>query len=92
MEEQADAITRQLSRRRRRVEDLQAAISDVRDQNRQCADEDEQETMTRWKEQGTPEIIEDVDREAFMEKAHAYWEENLSPEELEVYNSILSVK
>jgi len=59
---------------------------------RQCADEDEQETMTRWKEQGTPEIIEDVDREAFMEKAHAYWEENLSPEELEVYNSIRSVK
>ena len=45
---------------------------------RQCADEDEQETMTRWKEQGTPEIIEDVDREAFMEKAHAYWEENLA--------------
>lgn len=72
--------------------DLQSAISDVRDQNRQCADEDEQETMTRWKEQGTPEIIEDVDREAFMEKAHAYWEENLSPEELEVYNSIRSVK
>lgn len=72
--------------------DLQAAISDVRAQNRQCADEDEQETMTRWKEQGTPEIIEDVDREAFMEKAHAYWEENLSPEELEVYNSIRSVK
>ncbi|WP_301196104.1 sialic acid TRAP transporter substrate-binding protein SiaP [Corynebacterium stationis] len=72
--------------------DLQAAISDVRAQNRQCADEDEQETMTRWNEQGTPEIIEDVDREAFMEKAHAYWEENLSPEELEVYNSIRSVK
>ena len=72
--------------------DLQASISDVRAQNRQCADEDEQETMTRWKEQGTPEIIEDVDREAFMEKAHAYWEENLSPEELEVYNSIRSVK
>ena len=72
--------------------DLQAAISDVRAQNRQCADEDEQETMTRWKEQGTPEIIEDVDREAFMEKAHAYWEENLSPEELEVYNSIRSVQ
>ena len=72
--------------------DLQAAISDVRAQNRQCADEDEQETMTRWKEQGTPEIIEDVDREAFMEKSHAYWEENLSPEELEVYNSIRSVK
>ncbi|NME88563.1 sialic acid TRAP transporter substrate-binding protein SiaP [Corynebacterium stationis] len=72
--------------------DLQAAISDVRAQNRQCAVEDEQETMTRWKEQGTPEIIEDVDREAFMEKAHAYWEENLSPEELEVYNSIRSVK
>ncbi len=72
--------------------DLQAAISDVRAQNRQCADEDEQETMTRWKEQGTPEVIEDVDREAFMEKAHAYWEENLSPEELEVYNSIRSVQ
>ena len=72
--------------------DLQASISDVRAQNRQCADEDEQETMTRWKEQGTPEVIEDVDREAFMEKAHAYWEENLSPEELEVYNSIRSVK
>lgn len=72
--------------------DLQSAISDVRDQNRQCADEDEQETMTRWKEQGTPEVIEDVDREAFMEKAHAYWEENLSPEELEVYNSIRSVQ
>lgn len=72
--------------------DLQSAISDVRDQNRQCADEDEQATMTRWNEQGTPKVIEDVDREAFMEKAHAYWEENLSPEELEVYNSIRSVQ
>ena len=73
-------------------EDLQSAITDVREQNRQCADEDEQETMTRWRDQGSPQIVEDVDREAFMKRAHAYWEENLSPEELEVYNSIRSIE
>ena len=73
-------------------EDLQSAITDVREQNRQCADEDEKETMTRWRDQGSPQIVEDVDREAFMKHAHAYWEENLSPEELEVYSSIRSIE
>ncbi|NMF31789.1 DctP family TRAP transporter solute-binding subunit [Corynebacterium ammoniagenes] len=71
-------------------DDLQSALQGVREQNRQCADEDEQETMTRWKDQGSPVIVEDVDREAFKERAQAYWEEHLSPEELEVYNSIRS--
>src|SRR5699024_5980805 len=35
-------------------DDLQSALQGVREQNRQCADEDEQETMTRWKDQGSP--------------------------------------
>ena len=72
-------------------EDLQGAITGVREQNRQCADEDEQATITRWKDQGSPVIVEDVDRQAFMDRAHAYWEDNLGPEELDVYNSIRSV-
>lgn len=72
-------------------DDLQSAISGVREQNRQCADEDEQEVITRWKDQGSPILVEDVDREAFMEHAHAYWGDNLSEGEKEVYDSIRSV-
>ena len=71
--------------------DLQNAITGVREQNRQCADEDEQSTITRWKDQGSPVIVEDVDRQAFMDRAHAYWEDNLPVDQLEVYESIRSV-
>ena len=70
---------------------LQETISDVRDQNRQCAEEDEQEILTRWEEQGSPTVIEDVDRDAFREKSLAYLEENLSDEELDVFENIRSV-
>lgn len=71
--------------------DLQTAVTETRTQNRQCAEAEEQEVLNRWMEQGSPVIIEDVDREAFREKALAYLEENLSDDELKVLESIRSV-
>ena len=72
-------------------EHLQAAVSETREQNRQCAEADEQEILTRWQEQGSPIVVEDVDREAFRDKALEYLENNLSDEELSVLRSIRSV-
>ena len=72
-------------------EHLQTAISETREQNRQCAEADEQEILTRWQEQGSPIVVEDVDREAYRDKALEYLENNLSDEELSVLRSIRSV-
>ena len=71
--------------------DLQTAVSETRTQNRQCSEAEEEEVLNRWMEQGSPVVIEDVDREAFRDKALAYLEENLSDEELKVLESIRSV-
>lgn len=69
---------------------LQTAVSTTRSENRACAEAAEEEILTRWHEQGSPIVIEDVDREAFREKTLAYLEENLSEGELETLESIRS--
>lgn len=72
-------------------EHLQTSVSETREQNRQCAEAAEQEILTQWQEQGSPVVVEDVDREAFRDKALDYLENNLSDEELSVLDSIRSV-
>lgn len=70
---------------------LQDAVSGVREQNRECADSAEQDVITRWKDRGSPILVEDTDREAFMRKAANYWEDNLDEDQLKIYHSIRSV-
>lgn len=72
-------------------EQLQTAVTETRSENRACAEAGEEEVLTRWNEQGSPVVIEDVDRDAFREQALSYLEENLSDGELETLESIRSV-
>lgn len=70
--------------------DLQEAVSGVREENRACTEGDEREVLARWQEQGSPEVIADVDRDAFRERTFEHLEENLGEEEREVFDSIRS--
>lgn len=72
-------------------EQLQTSVSETRGQNRECAEAEEQEILTRWDEQGSPVVVEDVDRDAFREQALEYLENHLSDDELETFESIRAV-
>lgn|SRR5699024_7159737 len=72
-------------------EHLQTSVTQTRSENRACAEAEEDEVLTRWAEQGSPTVIEDVDRQAFRDKALKHLETNLSDGELETLRSIRSV-
>lgn len=72
-------------------EHLQTAVTETRAENRACAEAEEEEVLTRWAEQGSPVVVDDVDREAFREQTLEYLENNLSDGELETLESIRSV-
>ncbi|MEU0492290.1 DctP family TRAP transporter solute-binding subunit [Nocardiopsis sp. NPDC006139] len=64
---------------------LQEAVSSVREDNRACIEEAEAETLAEWEETGAMEVVDDVDVEAFRERAREYFARNLEGEELELY-------
>jgi TRAP-type transport system periplasmic protein len=70
---------------------LTAAVEDAVAQMPQCVDDFESQTLEDWRANGTIEIVEDVDREAFRSKAEPYLRENFSPEQVEVLDAIRSV-
>lgn len=72
-------------------EHLQTSVTQTRSENRACAEAEEEEILTRWNEQGSPVVVDDVDREAFRAKALEYLENNLSDGELETLESVRSV-
>jgi len=67
---------------------LESAVHDARATDLACATELEQTVLDKWKTAGTPEVIEDVDRDAFIEKAETYFTANLEGDELDIYKSI----
>lgn len=73
----------------------QAAVADAVDQamvqEPQCAADAEEATLADWRANGTIEIVDDVDREAFRLRAEPYLRENFSPEQVEVLDAIRSV-
>lgn len=71
-------------------EALQAAVDSAVEQVPGCVEEDEQETLTEWRDTGAIEIVEDVDVEAFRTRADTYLRENFDDEQLAVYESIRS--
>ena len=68
---------------------LTDAVREARGQNLECAQEAEQEVLDEWEAAGTPEVIEDVDVEAFRTKAQEYFLDNLEGRQLELYQDIL---
>jgi tripartite ATP-independent transporter DctP family solute receptor len=75
-EEQQDALT--------------DVITEVRDINRDCIDDVQQEILDEWKKTGAVQVVEDVDREAFEKKAEAYFLDKYTGTELELFKSIRS--
>lgn len=69
-------------------EALQAAVDTAMEQVPTCVAEDEEKSLAAWTEGGTMEVVDDVDVEAFREKAEAYFQDNLEGEQLEVYEAV----
>ncbi|WP_370615648.1 DctP family TRAP transporter solute-binding subunit [Mumia sp. Pv 4-285] len=69
-------------------EALQAAVDKAVDEVPGCVAEDEQKTLDAWSESGSLEVVDDVDVDAFREKADAYLRENFNDEQLAVYEAI----
>ncbi|MFI7742822.1 DctP family TRAP transporter solute-binding subunit [Kocuria rhizosphaericola] len=67
---------------------LTEAVRDARADNLECAQTEEQEVLDEWEAAGTPEVIEDVDVEAFRTQAQDYFLNNLDGEQLELYQDI----
>ncbi|GAA3756572.1 DctP family TRAP transporter solute-binding subunit [Salinactinospora qingdaonensis] len=66
---------------------LQRAVSETRAENRACIEEAEAEILDEWAAEGTIEVVDDVDVEAFRTQARAYFRENLDGRSLEFYES-----
>lgn len=72
-------------------EALSAAVETAVTEVTACVEEDEAATLEEWRTGDQWEVIDDVDVEAFQEKAVAYLEENFEGESLEVFEAIRSV-
>ena len=71
---------------------LQEAIREVRAEDRQCIEDDQQKFIDEWKASGDMEVVEDVDRAAFIARAEEYFAANLTGRELEVYQAIRAMR
>jgi tripartite ATP-independent transporter DctP family solute receptor len=72
-------------------EALTAAVQSAMEQVPACDAEFTQTTLDQWRADGTIEIVDDVDREAFRLKVEPYLRENFTPEQVEVLEAIRSV-
>jgi TRAP-type C4-dicarboxylate transport system substrate-binding protein len=70
---------------------LAAAVEEAMVEEPICAAEGEEEILAGWEESGAIEIVDDVDRDAFRERAEPYLRENFTDEQIEVLDAIRSV-
>ncbi|USQ81069.1 DctP family TRAP transporter solute-binding subunit [Ornithinimicrobium faecis] len=68
-------------------ETLQSVFQEVRDTNRGCIEDAENELVEQWEAEGTMEIVE-PDVEAFRTKAEEFFTSELDGEKLELYQTI----
>ena len=71
---------------------LQESVSEVREENRSCIEEAEQEVLTAWESDGTIEVVDDVDVDAFREQAQEHFLNTLEGEQLELYEAFLEAE
>ena len=69
---------------------LTAAVAEAMVQEPECAAAAEEEILAEWRESGAIEIVEDVDRDAFRERAEPYLRENFDEAQVEVLEAIRS--
>lgn len=70
-------------------EALEGAVLEAADKVRECIETEEAEILDQWRADGTMEIIEDVDREAFKEQSRAAFPGQFEDEWGDVYRQIL---
>jgi tripartite ATP-independent transporter DctP family solute receptor len=69
---------------------LDAAVAAAVEQMPGCVEDAEQEILDTWEQDGSVEIVDDVDQEAFAQQTDAWFRENLSGDSLAVYEAIRS--
>jgi tripartite ATP-independent transporter DctP family solute receptor len=69
---------------------LDDAVAAAVEQMPGCVEEAEQEILDRWEQEGTVEIVDDVDREAFAQQTDAWFRDNLEGDSLAVYEAMRS--
>jgi len=67
---------------------VEKAASETRAEDRKCIEDAREEILSEWRDSGSIEVIDDVDREAFASKAEAYFLSHLKGEQLELYKAI----
>ncbi|WP_129788141.1 DctP family TRAP transporter solute-binding subunit [Promicromonospora panici] len=67
---------------------LEDAVASAVEQMPGCVEEAEQEILDAWEQEGSVEIVDDVDQEAFAQQTDAWFRENLSGDSLAVYEAI----
>lgn len=67
---------------------LTEVITEVRDENRDCIDQAQQDIIDDWNATGAVEVVEDVDLAAFEKKAEKYFLNKYTGADLELYKSI----
>ncbi|HEX5590967.1 MAG TPA: DctP family TRAP transporter solute-binding subunit [Candidatus Limnocylindrales bacterium] len=72
-------------------EALSAAVETAMVEEPECVVEAEAEILAGWADAGSPQVIDDVDREAFQVKAEAYLRENFTAEQVELLEAIRSM-
>lgn len=70
---------------------LSEAVATAMVEEPACVVEAEEEILAGFRETGAMEIIDDVDRDAFQERAEPYLRENFTPEQVAVLEAIRSV-
>ena len=66
--------------------------TEVRAENRACIEADTQSIIDEWKANGKVTVVEDVDRQAFIDKAEAFFLNHFTGAELDLYKSIRAAR
>lgn len=66
------------------------AVEQAQGNNRSCIEEAELELLDEWTDTGAMTVVEDVDRQAFAQRAEEYFNATLTGESLELYQLIRS--
>lgn len=69
-------------------ESLQGALSDARVEDRACVEDETEAVIDGWTE-GGPEVVDDVDVDAFRSQARDYFLDTLEGRQLELYQDII---
>lgn len=68
---------------------LETSVRETREEDRACIEDETEAIVEEWASNGGPEVIEDVDVEAFRSRARDYLLSNLEGRQLELYQDIV---